>query len=203
VPFHVEVRTSLRRAWLFNLDGEALRHGILAAWSAGAVFEVAGHRWDPRETTLLILEGPQLEPPELAHGQGWNAARRSGRDVTRDVLAAGSRRAGTVVSATLAGHERGAALLSDLGLVAVEWRTVRAALLAGADAGVDTALVMAIAEPGPWLFDAGLVLGALGDHALVLAEGPRAPHELAGVAVLPADADVLERIGLRRSRAPG
>jgi hypothetical protein len=187
VPYHVEVRSSLQRAWLFNLEAEELRQRVLSPWAAGAAFALAERRWEPRESELRIIEGRRLEPAELAHGQGWNRAQRTGRDVTRELLARG---AGTVVSATRAGHELGVALLRELGLEAVDWGRARAALLEGADAGLVTALVMTSAETGPWLFDAGLALGALPGRAVLVADGPGAPAQLAGVPVLPPEAVV-------------
>jgi hypothetical protein len=189
VPFHVEVRTSLQRAWLFNLEAEELRQRVLSPWAAGAAFALAERRWEPRESELRIVEGPRLEAAELAHGQGWNRAQRTGRDVTRELLARG---AGTVVSATRAGHELGVALLRELGLEAIDWGPARAALLSGADAGLDTALVMVGAESGAWLFDAGLALGALPGRAVLVADGPGAPAQVAGVPVVPPEA-VLRR----------
>lgn len=187
MPYHVEVRSSLQRAWLFNLEAEELRQRVLSPWAAGAAFALAERRWEPRESELRIIEGRRLEPAELAHGQGWNRAQRTGRDVTRELLARG---AGTVVSATRAGHELGVALLRELGLEAVDWGRARAALLEGADAGLVTALVMTSAETGPWLFDAGLALGALPGRAVLVADGPGAPAQLAGVPVLPPEAVV-------------
>jgi hypothetical protein len=189
VAYHVELRRSLRRAWLFNLDAEALREQVLNPWSSGAGVEVADRRWDVQESTIRVLEGPHLAAADLAHGQGWNRAEHVSRDVTQEVLAAG---AATVVSPTRAGHELGVGLLRELGVAAVDWGEVRASLLAGGPhPGADAALVMAAAEPGPWLFDAGLALGAFGPRAVVVAADAGAPAQLAGVAVLPADANAL------------
>jgi hypothetical protein len=44
--------------------------------------------WKPRESELKILEGPRMESPDLAFGQGWANAERASRNVTRAVLAA-------------------------------------------------------------------------------------------------------------------
>jgi hypothetical protein len=195
VPYHVEVRSGMHRAWLFNVEAEELRRRVLSPWAAGVGFALADRRWDPRESELRILDGARLEAADLAHGRGWNRAQRTGTDVTGALLQRG---AGTVVAATRAGHETGVALLRELGLEAVDWGPARTALLAGADAGVELVLVMAPAGTGPWLLDAGLVLGALPGRALVIADGPGAPAELAGVPVLPPDATTL-----RRSRARG
>jgi hypothetical protein len=185
----------MHRAWLFNLGAEELRQRVLSPWAAGVRFALADQRWDPRESELRILEGARLEAADMAHGRGWSRAQRTGTDVTGALLQRG---AGTVVAATRAGHETGVALLRELGLEAVDWGPARTALLAGADAGVELALVMAPAAAGPWLLDAGLVLGALPGRAVLVADGPGAPAELAGLPVLPPDA-----ASVRRSRAKG
>jgi hypothetical protein len=189
MPYHVELRSSLQRAWLFNLDAEELWRGVLAAWAAGAPLEVSGQRWEPGESTLRILEGPRLDAADLGHGQGWNRAERTGRDVTRTLL----RAPGTVVSPTRAGHELGVRLLAEAGLSAVDWGPVRTALLAGREAGISAALVMVTATEGPWQLDAGLALGALPGRAYMVAAGPTAPARLGGVDVL-AGAAVVERL---------
>jgi hypothetical protein len=193
MAFHVEVRSGIQRAWLFNLEPDELRRSVLTPWAAGVEFPLADQRWDPRESELRILEGPRLDGADLAMGRGPGSAHRTAADVTAALLRRG---AGTVVSATRDGHEVGVALLRELGLEAVDWGPARTALLAGADAGVELALVMVSAEPGPWLFDAGLALGALPGRAVAVADGSGAPAELAGVPVLPPRAEAL-----RRSRA--
>jgi hypothetical protein len=195
MAFHVEVRRSFHRARLFNLEADDLRRRVLEPWTAGHELEAGERRWDPRESSLRVLEGPRLDATALAHGQGWNEAERSGREVTRELLGAGS---ATVVSPTRDGYDLGLALAAELGLAAVDWGQVRARLVAGDPAGVDTALVLVQADAGPWLFDAGLALGALRERAVLVAAGPDAPEQLAGIAVLPADASAI-----RRSRAPG
>jgi hypothetical protein len=196
MPYHVELRSSLQRAWLFNLDAEELQRRVLGVWTTGAPLDVSGQRWEPGGATLRILEGPRLEGPDLAHGQGWNRAERTGRDVTRAHLRAQA----TVVSPTRVGHELGVRLLAGAGLAAVDWGPVREALLAGREAAIGVALVMVTAESGPWLLDAGLVLGALPGRAYLVAAEPEAPARLGGVDVL-AGAAVAAR--LRRSRGSG
>jgi hypothetical protein len=44
------------------------------------------HEWDPSESSLRILEGPHLDPPDLSFGQGWSNAERASEDVTLRVL---------------------------------------------------------------------------------------------------------------------
>jgi hypothetical protein len=94
VLFHVEISaTALRHARVFNLGEEELRGSILEPWMADRTIELGDHEWVPHESSLKILEGPRLEGPDLAVGQGWSNAERSARDVTREVLAEAERNA--------------------------------------------------------------------------------------------------------------
>lgn len=43
--------------------------------------------WEPRDSSLKILDGPQLVTQDLAFGQGWANAERASENVTREVLA--------------------------------------------------------------------------------------------------------------------
>jgi len=88
--YHLEVGRSFHRARLFNLDRSGL-DGVLGPWSAGQVVEIGEREWDPRESTLTILEGRELDPSELALGQGWNSATRVSRDVSAEMTAAAAR----------------------------------------------------------------------------------------------------------------
>jgi hypothetical protein len=85
VPFHVEVRSPLHHARVFNLDDTELQR-ILRPWVAGQILEVGEQEWEPRESTLTILEGKLLESRDLAFGQGWSNALRSAEDVTRRMV---------------------------------------------------------------------------------------------------------------------
>lgn len=88
MPFHVEISVSaLRHARVFNLDEEELRQTILEPWLADRVIELGDREWIPGESGLRVLEGAQLEGPDLSFGQGWANAERSSRDVTSEVLA--------------------------------------------------------------------------------------------------------------------
>jgi hypothetical protein len=86
MPFHVEISGGLNHARAFNLNLEELRRTVLESWLTGRPVELGEHRWDPRESSLRILEGPHLDTPELSFGQGWSNAERSSEDVTRRVL---------------------------------------------------------------------------------------------------------------------
>jgi hypothetical protein len=86
VPFHVEISGALNHARAFNLNLEELRRTILEPWLTGRPVELGEHEWDPRESSLRILEGPHLDNPDLSFGQGWSNAERSSEDVTRRVI---------------------------------------------------------------------------------------------------------------------
>jgi len=87
VPFHVEVRSPLHHARVFNI-GDAELQEILKPWIAGHTFELGEQEWEPRESKLTILEGRALDGPDLAYGQGWSNALRSAEDVTRRLIEA-------------------------------------------------------------------------------------------------------------------
>ncbi len=87
MAFHVEVRSPLHHARVFNVGDTELRQ-ILGLWMSGQVFEFGEQEWEPRESKLTILEGKQLEGPDLAYGQGWSNALRSAKDVTRQMTEA-------------------------------------------------------------------------------------------------------------------
>jgi hypothetical protein len=88
VAFHIEISAStLRHARAFNLDEEELRRTILEPWMTDRAIELGDREWIPRKSSLKVLEGPRLEPPDLSFGQGWSNAERSARDVTGEVLA--------------------------------------------------------------------------------------------------------------------
>jgi hypothetical protein len=86
VPFHVEIANGLNHARAFNLSPEELRRAVLEPWLTGRAVALGEHEWDPRESSLRILEGPHLGNPDLSFGQGWSNAERSAEDVTRRVL---------------------------------------------------------------------------------------------------------------------
>jgi hypothetical protein len=203
VPFHVEIRHSFRRAWAFNLGERRLQQAILEPWRRGAPVELGDLEWDPRDSTLRVLEGRELAPPELAHGQGWHHAERSGREVTAEAL---SRAAARALSVSVLGETesaRGAVLdlLGRLEVETVDWSALRARILAAAtlvagspfDTGEVPVAVLALEGPEPssaWLFEAGLALGAMGGRAIVVQLGERpSPEALRDLGVIRVDPD--------------
>jgi hypothetical protein len=210
VPFHVEIRRSLRRAWAFNLTEERLRATILEPWRRGQPVELGDRDWDPKDSKVRILEGPELSPPELAHGQGWPNAERSSSDVTREAFSRSAREATSlaVLAQTEAGRRAVAGPLAKLGARVVDWLAVRARILASAtvvgsrplDGGI-IAVVLVVEGPEPasaWLFDAGLALGAFGGRVVAaqLGNGPPPPElgDLGVVRIDPADPASLQAL---------
>jgi hypothetical protein len=194
VAFHLEIRHSYHRAREFNLSEVELRERVLEPWRRGAIVRAGDRDWEPAKSALRVIEGPELAPEDLAHGQGWHRAESTGRDVAAELLAAsGSAPAGAAARlVVLTSGDDAAALaadaLRDSPWSTEPWPPARAALLRG-DAGPAAALiVLGAGEPsGDWLFDAGVALGALGPRALLVLAGRDLPAELAGVASLRLD----------------
>jgi hypothetical protein len=194
MPYHVEVRRSFRRAWAFNLSRDRLRGTIIDPWLRGRQLELGDRRWEPRESALRILEGPSLDPAELAYGQGWNAAERGGEDVTRRVLKvhAAAAPGGVAVLAETAGA--GAAVDAALRHGGLERSSFE---------GAGTVVVaVASEEPdGAFMFEVGRAIGAFGARALVVTVGgaePPAPFRgLVALAIDPADPATLHALELQ------
>ena len=88
MPFHVELNTGLNHARAFNLSREHLMAQVVAPWLEDLPVELGEQEWLPAESRLTILEGPRLDGPDLAFGQGWSNAERASEDVTKRELAA-------------------------------------------------------------------------------------------------------------------
>jgi hypothetical protein len=86
VAFHVEISSGLHRARVFNLDREDMVAKVVEPWLESRTIEMGDHRWEPRECILKILDGPRMESPDLAFGQGWANAERASENVTRQEL---------------------------------------------------------------------------------------------------------------------
>ena len=117
MPFHVEVSSALRHARAFNLDAEELRQAVLEPWLSRRPVELGDRKWNPEESELRVLEGPELSNPELNFGQGWGNAQRSAEDVTARVLGAAqeSRGAGAGPTALVIETESAVQTVAELG----------------------------------------------------------------------------------------
>jgi hypothetical protein len=91
VAFHVEISEPMRHARVFNLNREDLLSKVVGPWLENRVIEMGEREWLPEESSLKILDGPQMDPPDLAFGQGWPDAflveTDSPESVTADVVA--------------------------------------------------------------------------------------------------------------------
>ena len=193
MPYHVEVRRPRRHARLFNLGEGELRRSVLDPWARGGPLTIGGQRWERRESSLRILEGPELSASDLAFGQGWNAAERTAGDVTAQLLSGPAASSVAVLAPDADAGRAVTELFQELGIAAAEWAPVRERLIAwlaaptvpvALDVGA-VAIVCGTATPDWWLFDAGLALGALGPRAVVLAAaGAAVPSMLDDLEVL-------------------
>ncbi len=127
MPYHVEIRSSLRHARAFNLGEAELRRAVVEPWLAGRGVELGDREWEPAESALKILEGPALEPPDLSFGQGWSNAERSAENVTRRELGAAARRSGptAIVVESDSPGETVAQMTAGLDARQADWREVR------------------------------------------------------------------------------
>jgi hypothetical protein len=205
MPFHVEVRDGLRRARVFNLEEAELRRTILVPFADGGPIYVGEQEFVAREAELRVLEGPALAPSDLAHGRGWDRARRRGADVTTELLSAGAAAVVAVLAATIEDDRAAAAVLGRIGVAAVDWPEVRQAWLGGDPRGL-VLLVAGDPAPGGFLFEAGLTIGALSRRVLAAhRRGTEPPAELAGLQSLPiaVQAGADDEALARRLRAAG
>jgi hypothetical protein len=85
--FHVEISAGFHRARVFNLNTEDLGAKVVEPWLEDRRIEMGDREWEPRTSSLRILEGPEMATTDLAFGQGWSNAERASEDVTRDLLA--------------------------------------------------------------------------------------------------------------------
>jgi hypothetical protein len=194
MAFHVEISSGFRnRAHAFNLDESALRRTVLDPWIQNRQVAIGEKEFEPRDSKLIVLEGPELADTDLTIGRGWSNAEKTGENVTRGLLAEASAPTKPVV-AILAEDDSAAAeigrMLETLGLEMAPWPELRARILSPPTdrSGPGYAAVLATGRGEPtasWLFDAGLARGALGQRAVVAQLGDAAiPPQLAGVDVI-------------------
>ena len=97
MPFHVEISSPFGRARVLNIDKAELREQVLDFWVTGLPFKFHGRDWEPRESRLTILEGPEIEL-ELGAEGAWQEALRAAEDVTRPQLEAAEASAPTRIA---------------------------------------------------------------------------------------------------------
>jgi hypothetical protein len=130
MAFHVEISAGLNRARAFNLDEAEVRR-LVERWVSDLTIELGDREWQPRKSSIKILEGPALEPPELSFGQGWSNAERSSKAVTRELVSATAEEAETgatsviVVGAAEAAEKTVAEIGIDAEASRISWREAR------------------------------------------------------------------------------
>lgn len=206
----MEISEGFRRARAFNLDEEKLQAEILDPWMRGRVIMLGDRDWEPRDSKLIVLEGPELQDTDLSMGRGWSNAERVSENVTRRLVETASPPAkGPLVAVVAEGKATAVAVaevLAQLDLETSPWSELRARILGpprpGDGPGFAAVLVIDNFEPSAaWLFDAGLARGALGPRAVFSQLGDaEIPASLAGVDVLrldPANEASREALGAR------
>lgn len=208
----MEISNGFHRAREFNLDAGKLRATVLEPWVRGRMIALGDHDWEPRDSRLQILEGPELVNVDLSMGRGWSTAEKTGENVTRrliDEAAAPSKPIVAILAQGEAAQVQVGGMLERLELETTPWAELRAKILSPPAAvsgpGYAAVLVTDSADPtSSWLFDAGLARGALGRRAVVAQLGEASiPAQLAGVDVIrlmPDDEASLRALGDRLAR---
>jgi hypothetical protein len=149
MPFHVEISAGFHRARVFNLNREDLTVKVLEPWLEDRRIEMGDREWEPRKSSLVVLEGPKMETPDLSFGQGWSNAERASENVTRSILAEApppslpdafvveAESPEAVVAEVVAGHEGRA----------IPWAEARTRL-DGRDPEI-AAVILVVRPPGP------------------------------------------------------
>jgi len=186
VRYHVQISRGFRVARELNLAEPELRARLLEPWSRRAFVTFGGREWEPGRCELRVLAGPELAAADLAMGQGWQSAERSGRDVTAELLAAPPAPAvAALLAQTPAAAAAGTAALERAGVRAVVWEQA---------AGATAALVVFDGAAGHadarWWLEVGRALGALGERTVLAVRGGAAlPEPLANAPALRLEGD--------------
>ena len=83
--YHIELREFPRNMNRFNLSGTQIG-AILVPWAQREPVDVNGESWDPKQATIIVIEGPEIPIHRLSMGRGWPLAQRQGEEVTARVL---------------------------------------------------------------------------------------------------------------------
>ena len=77
MPFHVEIGGSMQHARVFNLSEEDLMGEVVGPWLEDRTIAMGDREWRPSESSLRILEGPQMDSagPGLRSGMVERPAR--------------------------------------------------------------------------------------------------------------------------------
>jgi hypothetical protein len=84
--FHVEINGGVHRARVFNLNREDVMAQVVQPWLEERPILMGDREWAPRDSSLKILEGPEMKTQDLSFGQGWANAERASENITRALL---------------------------------------------------------------------------------------------------------------------
>ena len=87
MAFHVEISVPMRHARVFNLNREDLLAKVVGPWLEDRPIEMGDREWEPRESSLKILEGPEMEAPTSPSARAGRTPSAAPEDVTRELLA--------------------------------------------------------------------------------------------------------------------
>lgn len=149
MPFHVEISAGMNRARVFNLNREDLIAKVIEPWLGDRTISMGDREWVPRKSTLRILEGPAMEGPDLAFGQGWANAERASENATKRVLeeAPAPRVPDAFVVETDSPEALPAELLADREAQPIPWPEARKRIDGGDPALAAVVLVVRKPEP--------------------------------------------------------
>jgi hypothetical protein len=114
--YHIELRQFPHNMCHFNMTEQELLSTVVMPWAREQWFELGDRKWNPNQSKLKVLEGPEIPIEQLSMGRGWPTARRLGEDVTEHVLEqarqadaqqAGGQRAGVAPPGGLGGAATG------------------------------------------------------------------------------------------------
>ena len=84
--YHLELRKFPKTLTRFNQSGQQIG-SIVLPWIQERIIDIDGEKWAPYESTITIIEGPEIPLDRLSMGRGWRTAQREGTDVTDRILA--------------------------------------------------------------------------------------------------------------------
>jgi hypothetical protein len=85
--FHIELRQFPHNMCHFNMTEQELFAQVLDGWAREQWIELGDRKWNPHQSKLIVLEGPQIPIEQLSMGRGWPTAQRQGEDVTERMIA--------------------------------------------------------------------------------------------------------------------
>jgi hypothetical protein len=92
--FHIELRQFPHNMCHFNMTERELMDTIVDGWAREQWIEMGERKWNPHQSKLTVIEGPEIPVQQLSMGRGWPSAQRNGEDVTERMIAQAKRAIG-------------------------------------------------------------------------------------------------------------